>query len=109
MDMAAYLYIIGEYGQAVSYYNNVRRTVRNKGDYITFSKVTYNEIICYVMLEDFEKAYEVSVKLVDLIKYAKNDLQKARDYELLAALAIKKVKVILKNMSLLHMSCMETI
>lgn len=92
MDMAAYLYIIGEYGQAVSYYNNVRRTVRNKGDYVTLSKVTYNEIICYVMLEDFEKAYEVSVKLVDLIKYAKSDLQKARDYELLAALAIKKGK-----------------
>lgn len=92
MDMAAYLYNIGEYGQAVSYYNNVRRTVRNKGDYVTLSKVTYNEIICYVMLEDFEKAYEVSVKLVDLIKYAKNDLQKARDYELLAALALKKGK-----------------
>ena len=90
-DMAKYFYINKEYLQASAYYNNVRKALResNSSNYEMLASVTYNEAACQVMLENFEKAYEIAVKLIELIDYVVNEVKKAEMYHLLALLSIK--------------------
>lgn len=92
MDMARYFYITKEYIQAAGYYNNVRKSARNCGDNKLLARCTYNEAACYVMLENYERAYEIGVKLTDLINYFDKDLRKADAYLLLAMLSIRRDK-----------------
>ena len=56
------------------------------------AKATYNESACYVMLENFERAYEISVRLIDLCDYLDSDLHKADAYHMLALLSIRMDK-----------------
>lgn len=90
MDMARYFYITKEYKEAACYYNNVRKSVAASKDKNLLARSTYNEAACYVMLEDYEKAYEIGVKLTELIEYFTMDLKKADAYQMMAMLSIRR-------------------
>ncbi|MBU5592889.1 helix-turn-helix domain-containing protein [Clostridium sp. MSJ-4] len=93
-DMARYLYMNKEYMQASTYYNSVRKYIREKNieDYDMLSTVTYNEAACYMMLEDYERCYEVAVRLIDLLEHVNKDIKNAEIYHLLAILSLKMGK-----------------
>lgn len=90
-DMARYFYMSKEYEQAASYYNNVRKVISNaeECDKETLAVVTYNEAACYLMLENYERAYEIAIRLLELIDYVKVDIKKAEMYHVLAILSLK--------------------
>ncbi|MGH4052425.1 MAG: helix-turn-helix domain-containing protein [Clostridium sp.] len=91
IDMARHLYIKEDYLQASSYYSNVRKGL---GEYITpnYKKLiiaTYNEAACNIMLKNYEKAYDVGIKLLDLVEYVDTELKAAEIYHMLAILSIR--------------------
>jgi tetratricopeptide (TPR) repeat protein len=90
MDMARYFYITKEYAEAAGYYNNVRKSARSAGDNMLLARCTYNEAACYVMLENYERAYEIGVRLTDLIEYFDTEIRKADAYQLLGMLSIRR-------------------
>ena len=92
MDVARYFFTTSEFAQAANYYNNVRKSSRKNGNNMILAKATYNESACYVMLEDYERAYEISVRLIDLCDYMDSDLHKAEAYHMLALLSIRMDK-----------------
>jgi Tetratricopeptide repeat. len=90
-DMAKYFYINKEYAQAAANYNNVRKALKdgNSSNYEMLASVTYNEAACQIMLENHENAYEIAIKLLDMIDYVESDIKKAEMYHMLAMLAIR--------------------
>lgn len=90
MDIARYFYSTKEFIQAANYYNNVRRVSKDKGDYTLLSRATYNEAACYLMLQNYERAYEIAVKLIDLMDYIESDIKKAEAYHMLAILCLRR-------------------
>lgn len=93
-DMARYFYVSKEYLQATTYYNNVRMVLSEKDsdNKEMLAAVIYNEAACYVMLENYERAYDIAVNLIELIEYAGNDIKKAEMYHMLALLSLKMNK-----------------
>jgi tetratricopeptide (TPR) repeat protein len=93
-DMARYFYVNEEFVQAAAYYNNVRKVLREtkSKNKEMLATVTYNEAACYVMLENYERAYEIAIRLIDLIEYAGSDIKKAEMYHMLALLSLKMNK-----------------
>ncbi len=92
MDMARFLYITKEYIQAANYYNNVRKSAKEKEKNIILAKATYNEAACYIMVENYSSAYEVAVRLEGLVDYLEGDLKKAEGYHMLAILSLSMDK-----------------
>ena len=92
MDIARFFYSTKEFTQAANYYNNVRKVSKDNGDYILLSRATYNETACYVMLENYEKAYEIAAELIDLMDYIENDIKKAEAYHMMAILCLRRNK-----------------
>lgn len=90
MDLAGYFYATGEYTQAAGYYKNVRSVAKKNLDYNTLARSTYNEAACYFMMNNYDKAYEIAVRLSDLINFLEIDLKKAEVYHFLGMLALKK-------------------
>lgn len=90
-DMARYFYMNKEYEQAASYYNNVRKVLSDTEscDKETLAVVTYNEAACYLMLENYERSYEIAIRLLELIHHVKADIKKAEMYHVLAILSLK--------------------
>lgn len=93
-DMAKYLYMNEEYLQASTYYNSVRKTLREKDikDYDMLTSVIFNEAACYMMLDDYERAYEIAIRLIDLLPHVDEDFKKACIYHLLAILSLNMGK-----------------
>lgn len=89
MDNARSLYNSKEFLQAANYYNNVIKTSTDKKEFLTLAKATYNEAACYVMVENFEKAYEIAVVLEHLIQFLDGDIKKAEAYQMLAMLSLR--------------------
>lgn len=92
MDMARYLYSGREFAQAATYYNNIRKLAVEKDKMNILARATYNESACYVMLENTERAYEVAVRLEELINYLEGDISKAEVYQMLAILSLSMDK-----------------
>jgi tetratricopeptide (TPR) repeat protein len=90
MDVARFFYITKEFIQAANYYNNVRKVSKDNVDYTLLSRATYNEAACYLMLQNYERAYEISVELIDLMNYIENDIKKAEAYHMLAILCLRR-------------------
>lgn len=90
MDMARYFYITKEYIEAAGYYNNVRKTAEASSDNKLLARATYNQAACYVMLENYDRAYEIGAELNFLIEYFDIELRKADVYQLLAMLSIRR-------------------
>lgn len=92
MDMARFLYSIKEYSQAANYYSSVRKTAKEKHKYSILAKATYNEAACYIMFENYSRAYEIAIRLEELIGYIQGNLDKAEVYHLLAILSLSMDK-----------------
>lgn len=90
MDMARYFYMTKEYVEAAGYYNNVRKAASASNDNRLLARATYNQAASYVMLENYEKAYEIGAALTDFIEYFDTELRKADAYQLLAMLSIRR-------------------
>ena len=93
-DMAKYLYMNKEYLQAATYYNSVKKYLAENEmqDYEMLSTVIYNESACYMMIEDYDKAYEVISTVIDILDSVKDDTKNAEIYHLLAILSLKMEK-----------------
>jgi tetratricopeptide (TPR) repeat protein len=92
MDIAGFLYSIKEYSQAANYYSSIRKTAKEKVKYSILAKATYNEAACYIMLENYSRAYETAIRLEELVGYIDGDLKKAEGYHLLAILSLSMDK-----------------
>jgi tetratricopeptide (TPR) repeat protein len=92
MDTGRYCFGTKEYAEAAGYYNSVRKTAMKIGNNSFLARSTYNEAACYVMLENYERAYEIGVRLTELMDYFDTDLIKADAYQLLALLSIRRDK-----------------
>lgn len=90
MDIARYFYNTKEFSQAANYYNNVRKISKEKRNPMLLARATYNEAACYVMLENYEKAYEISMELIDMMNYIESDIKKAEAYHMLAILSLRR-------------------
>jgi tetratricopeptide (TPR) repeat protein len=90
MDLARFFYGTKEFLQAATYYSNVRKISKDIEDYAVLARATYNEAACYVMLQDYEKAYEIAVRLINLMDYIENDIKKAEAYHMLAMLCLRR-------------------
>lgn len=90
MDIARFFYNTKEFSQAANYYSNVRDVSKKSKDYALLARATYNEAACYVMLENYETAYEIAINLTDLIDYIENDIKKAEAYHMLAILCLRR-------------------
>ncbi|MBU3158296.1 helix-turn-helix domain-containing protein [Clostridium frigoris] len=91
IDMARHLYIKEDFLQASSYYRNVRKGLYNS-EVINYKKliiVTYNEAACNIKLENYERAFEVGKRLLDLVNHVDTDLSAAKIYHMLAVLSIR--------------------
>lgn len=92
MDMAKYLYLSEEYLEAANYFNNVRKYSKELKDFKTVARATYNEAACFVMVENFQRAYEIIIKIEELMNYFEKDVQKAEAYQMLAMLSLRMGK-----------------
>jgi len=88
-DIARYLFCLEEYLQAANYFNNVRKTTKNSKDYTLLAKSTFNEAACYLNIENYERAYEIAVRLEELICYLAGDEMRAEAYLMLAMLSLR--------------------
>jgi hypothetical protein len=88
MDIARFLYSSKDFEQAAVYYNNVRKNAKEKGKLTLLAKATYNEAACYIMLRNSERAYEIAVRLNELIDYIEGDIPKAEVYHMLGMLSL---------------------
>jgi len=91
IDMARHLYIKEDYLQASSYYCNVRKGLRDGivPNYKKLIIVTYNEAACNIMLKNYECAFDVGIKLLDLVEYVDTEFKAAEIYHMLAMLSIR--------------------
>ncbi len=90
MDLASYFYATEEYIQAAGYYKNVRAVSKKSSDNNTLARATYNEAACFFMMKNYERAYEIAVRLSELVNYLELDLKKAEVYHLLGMLALRR-------------------
>ncbi len=91
IDMARHLYIKEDYLQASSYYCNVRKGLSESKipNYKKLIIVTYNEAACNIMLKKYERAFEVGIRLLDLVDYVDTEFKAAEIYHMLAMLSIR--------------------
>ncbi|AJA47530.1 hypothetical protein CPAST_c14510 [Clostridium pasteurianum DSM 525 = ATCC 6013] len=90
MDIGKYFYAGNEYFQAASYYNNVRKTLmKNESkDYNFLISAIYEEANCIFMMGQYENAYEILNKIIDIIKFINDSCYKAKIFNLLGRLSI---------------------
>jgi transcriptional regulator with XRE-family HTH domain len=92
MDMAKFLYTTREFSQAATYYNNIKKLAKEMDKYNILARATYNEAACFIMLDNHEHAYEVAIRLEELVDYLEGDISKAEVYQMLAILSLSKDK-----------------
>lgn len=88
MDIAKFLFASKNFDQAAVYYNNVRKNAKGKEKLKILAKATYNEAACYIMLKNNDRAYEIAVRLNELIDYFEGDIVKAEAYHMLGILSL---------------------
>lgn len=92
MDIGTYLYNSSEYSQAAGYYNTIRTESEKKGKNEVLAKATFNECACYIMMEDYKRAYEIAKSLIELVDYFQDDIKKAESYHMMALLSLRTGK-----------------
>lgn len=90
MDVARFFYSTKEFSQSANYYNNARDLCKILNDNQLLARATYNEAACYVMLQDYKKAYDIAIDLIDLIDYIESNIKKAEIYHMLAILSLRR-------------------
>ena len=91
IDIARHLYIKEEYLQASTYYCNVLKRLMNNEipNYKKLILVTYNEAACNIKLKNYERGYEVGIRLLDLVEHVDTEFEAAEIYHMLAMLSIR--------------------
>ncbi|ADK13698.1 MULTISPECIES: helix-turn-helix domain-containing protein [Clostridium] len=89
MDVGKYFFKTKEFSQAINYYDNVLDIAAETGSNELLGKITYNKIICFIALNDYEKAYELSDTITKFINMIDGDIKKAKVYHILAILSLK--------------------
>ncbi|ALU37068.1 helix-turn-helix domain-containing protein [Clostridium autoethanogenum] len=89
MDVGKYFFKTKEFSQAINYYDNVLDIAAETGSNELLGKITYNKIICFIALNDYEKAYELSDTIIKFINMIDGDIKKAKVYHILAILSLK--------------------
>lgn len=92
MDMARLLYCTKEFLEAANYYNHVRKLAKERNNFNMLARATYNEAACYIMLKNHGRAYEIAVRLEELVQYLDGDIKQAEVYQMLAILSISMDK-----------------
>lgn len=99
LDMSRYCFANKEYRQAINFYEDVRKFLvldeNLKQEYLVIT--TYNEIVCNIMLKEYEKAYEVSNELGEIVELEKDENKKAEIYHLLAMMCLRENKECFKK------------
>lgn len=99
LDMSRYCFVNKEYRQAINFYNDVRKFLildeNLKREYLVIT--TYNEIVCNIMLKEYEKAYKVSKELAEIVDLEKDEKKKAEIYHLLAMMCLRENKECFKK------------
>ncbi|MHC6180760.1 transcriptional regulator [Clostridium sp. JNZ X4-2] len=86
MDIARYFYVSKEYFQAINYYDNVLSICIKSGYSEYLSKAMYCKAFCYFIIKDYDKAYELAVKIIGL---EDSKGESAEVYHMLAVLSLK--------------------
>lgn len=91
MDMGRYLFSSGEYLQSADYYRIISNYIeKNKiKDNDMKIKSLYYEVQSYIMIGNYNKACKIASKLANCINEVKNDLSKAKIYNILLFLYVK--------------------
>lgn len=90
IDFGEYLYKSKEYTQSINYYNIVEKGAEGeKKNYIKAIAVL-SQCKCYIMLKNYHKVDELSQKLLDVVKYLTNDIERGDAYSIFAILSIIK-------------------
>ena len=92
LDMADYLLLSEEYGEAIIYYDKLRNLVNfnelDKMD-LVFYMVFYKESLCYSKMGENEKAYKVISKIINSADRIKDKQLLIKVYELYSILSIR--------------------
>lgn len=91
MDMSTYCIVNKEFIQAINYCQNVREFFISKNNlksnYLVIA--TYNEIISYIMLKDYTKAYEMAKFISEIVDYEEDEKKRAEIYHVLALVFLR--------------------
>jgi transcriptional regulator with XRE-family HTH domain len=91
LDIGRYLYMGNEYFQAASYYNNVKKELllRNSKNYNMIAEAIYKEAECYLLICNYESAYEIIIKFMQYIPYLNEEKYASKIYNLVAIICVK--------------------
>lgn len=88
LDMADYLLLSEEYGEAIIYYDKLKNLVDlnvNNNKHLVF----YKESLCYSKMGETEKAYEIISEIIDTVDIVKDKELLTNIYELYSILSIR--------------------
>ncbi|MFL0194887.1 transcriptional regulator [Clostridium sp. WILCCON 0269] len=89
IDIARYFFTSKEYLHAINYYNNAIDITLKINNNELLVKALYNQSMCYFVMENYEKSYELADKIVSLLHFVEEDIKKAKIYHLLALISLK--------------------
>ncbi|MCI1945931.1 MAG: helix-turn-helix domain-containing protein [Clostridium luticellarii] len=89
MDIAKYFYISKEFFQAVNYYDNVIQICRENGYNEYLLRAMYYKDVCYIFMKDYDSAYELAVKIMNLSHRVQKNIEDVRIYHVFAVLSLK--------------------
>lgn len=92
MDVGRYFYKNKEYIQSVNYFNNVinNTVVHKKEDYKFVIYAMYYASWAYINTDNYSEAYNISIKLLEIIDYVDDDVKKADIYQMIAIVYLKE-------------------
>ncbi len=89
IDIGKYFFKTKQFLQAINYYDNVLDIMAETVNNELLAKITYNKMLCFIALNDYERAYELSDIMIKLINLMDGDIKKAKIYHVLAILSLK--------------------
>lgn len=89
-DMAKFFFKTKEYLQSANYYKNIRTVARKIDDKNSLAKATYDEASCFVSLSNYERAYELAVRLIELVDSFHCNIYRAKAFHMLAMLSLRR-------------------
>lgn len=92
MDIGSYLYDSNEYSQAAGYYNTIITESEKIGKSEVLARAVFNKCACYIMMNDYKKAYEIAKHLIELVDCFQDNIKKAESYHMMAVLSLRMKK-----------------
>lgn len=94
-DMALFFMKIEEYHEAISYFYRIRKIVEDKAleDKTKYLHIYFKEGLCYKMLNETQKAYDLLRSILEYVEYFDNDKDKGDFYQEFTVLNILLYKI----------------